>query len=34
VYNLASVMEGNVDDFVEQLRIAESAERLQEGVTK
>ncbi|MCB2406386.1 peptide chain release factor 1 [Hymenobacter lucidus] len=32
VYNLASVMEGNIDDFVEQLRIAESAERLQEGV--
>ncbi|MBD2723784.1 peptide chain release factor 1 [Hymenobacter armeniacus] len=34
VYNLASVMEGNVDDFVEQLRLAESAERLQEGVAK
>jgi len=34
VYNLASVMEGNIDDFVEQLRLAESAERLQEGVTK
>jgi peptide chain release factor 1 len=34
VYNLSSVMEGNVDDFVEQLRLAESAERLQEGVTK
>ena len=34
VYTLASVMEGNVDDFVEQLRIAESAERLQDGVTK
>ncbi|RYU81057.1 peptide chain release factor 1 [Hymenobacter persicinus] len=33
VYNLASVMEGNIDDFVEQLRIAESAERLQEGVS-
>ncbi len=32
VYNLASVMEGNIDDFVEQLRIAESAERLKEGV--
>ncbi|ALD22226.1 peptide chain release factor 1 [Hymenobacter sp. DG25A] len=32
VYNLASVMEGNIDDFVEQLRIAESAERLREGV--
>lgn len=33
VYNLASVMEGNIDDFVEQLRIAESAERLREGVS-
>ncbi len=32
VYNLASVMDGNIDDFVEQLRLAESAERLQEGV--
>ncbi|AIZ62668.1 peptide chain release factor 1 [Hymenobacter sp. DG25B] len=32
VYNLASVMEGNIDDFVEQLRLAESAERLREGV--
>jgi peptide chain release factor 1 len=32
VHNLASVMEGNIDDFVEQLRLAESAERLQEGV--
>lgn len=33
VYNLASVMEGNIDDFVEQLRLAESAERLKEGVS-
>ncbi|GAA4018812.1 peptide chain release factor 1 [Hymenobacter fastidiosus] len=33
VHNLASVMEGNIDDFVEQLRIAESAERLKEGVS-
>ncbi|MDU0370601.1 peptide chain release factor 1 [Hymenobacter endophyticus] len=32
VYNLSSVMDGNIDEFVEQLRIAESAERLQEGV--
>ena len=32
VYNLANVMDGNIDDFVEQLRIAESAERLKEGV--
>ena len=33
VYNLTSVMDGNIDDFVEQLRIAESAERLREGTT-
>ncbi|WP_400192837.1 peptide chain release factor 1 [Hymenobacter sp. B81] len=33
VYNLSSVMDGNIDDFVEQLRIAESAERLKEGTT-
>jgi peptide chain release factor 1 len=32
VYNLSSVMDGNIDDFVEQLRLAESAERLKEGV--
>ncbi|HEX8350899.1 MAG TPA: peptide chain release factor 1 [Hymenobacter sp.] len=32
VYNLSSVMDGNIDEFVEQLRIAESAERLKEGV--
>jgi peptide chain release factor 1 len=32
VYNLPSVMDGNVDDFIEQLRIAESAEKLKEGV--
>lgn len=32
VYNLANVMDGNIDEFVEQLRIAESAERLKEGV--
>lgn len=31
VYNLDSVMDGNIDDFVEQLRIAENAERLKEG---
>jgi peptide chain release factor 1 len=31
VYNLASVMEGGVEDFIEQLRIAENAERLKEG---
>ncbi|WP_205501375.1 peptide chain release factor 1 [Rufibacter psychrotolerans] len=32
VYNLPTVMEGNIDEFVEQLRIAENAERLKEGV--
>ncbi|RIJ37579.1 peptide chain release factor 1 [Pontibacter oryzae] len=33
VYNLPSVMDGGIDDFVEQLRIAENAERLKEGAT-
>lgn len=32
VYNLASVVDGNIDEFIEQLRIAENAERLREGV--
>jgi peptide chain release factor 1 len=32
VYNLPIVMDGTIDDFVEELRIAESAERLKEGV--
>jgi peptide chain release factor 1 len=31
VYNLPNVMDGSLDDFVEQLRIAENAEKLQEG---
>ena len=31
VYNLPTVMDGNIDDFVEQLRLAESAERLKVG---
>lgn len=31
VYNLPSVMDGGIEDFVEQLRIAENAERLKEG---
>lgn len=31
VYNLPSVMDGNIDDFVEQLRLVESAERLKVG---
>ncbi|MCX2740628.1 peptide chain release factor 1 [Pontibacter anaerobius] len=33
VYNLPSVMDGGIDDFVEELRIAENAERLKEGAT-
>jgi len=32
VYNLPSVMDGNIGEFIEQLRIAESAERLKEGM--
>ncbi|WKN41621.1 peptide chain release factor 1 [Tunicatimonas pelagia] len=31
VYNLPTVMDGQLGDFVEQLRIAENAEKLQEG---
>jgi peptide chain release factor 1 len=31
VYNLNSVMDGNIDDFIEQLRIAENADKLKEG---
>jgi len=31
VYNLTGVMDGQIQDFIEQLRIAENAERLQEG---
>jgi peptide chain release factor 1 len=31
VYNLPSVVDGNIDEFVEQLRIAENSVRLQEG---
>ncbi|GAB3954923.1 peptide chain release factor 1 [Spirosoma harenae] len=31
VYNLPSVMDGDISDFIEQLRIAENAERLKEG---
>ncbi|MGI4872298.1 MAG: peptide chain release factor 1 [Janthinobacterium lividum] len=33
VHNLPNVMDGNIDDFVEQLRLAESAERLKVGVS-
>jgi peptide chain release factor 1 len=32
VHNLPSVMDGNIDDFVEQLRLVESADRLKVGV--
>ena len=32
VYNLPNVMDGQIDDFIEELRIAENAERLKEGV--
>ncbi|MBO0932438.1 peptide chain release factor 1 [Fibrella aquatilis] len=33
VYNLPAVMEGDITQFIEQLRIAENAERLKEGAT-
>ncbi|TDB68868.1 peptide chain release factor 1 [Arundinibacter roseus] len=33
VYNLPMVMEGDIGDFIEQLRMAENAERMQEGDT-
>ncbi|MDO6390801.1 peptide chain release factor 1 [Pontibacter sp. BT731] len=33
VYNLPNVMDGGIEDFVEELRIAENAERLKEGAT-
>lgn len=33
VYNLPTVMEGEIGEFIEQLRIAETAERMQEGET-
>jgi peptide chain release factor 1 len=32
VYNLDIVMDGNIEDFIEQLRLAENAERMKEGV--
>ena len=31
VHNLSSVMDGDLIDFVEQLRMADNAERMQEG---
>lgn len=33
VYNLQTVMDGEINDFIENLRIAENAERLMEGQT-
>ena len=30
-HNLPSVMDGEIDDFIEQLKLAESAERMKEG---
>ncbi|MES2730804.1 MAG: peptide chain release factor 1 [Bacteroidota bacterium] len=32
VYNLSAVMDGDVESFMEQLRIAENAEKMKEGV--
>jgi peptide chain release factor 1 len=32
VYNLPAVMDGEIGDFIEQLRIAENAERLKDGI--
>ena len=34
VYNLSAVMDGDIHDFIEQLRIAENAERLKEGTSE
>ena len=31
VYNLPAIMDGEIDDFMEQLRLAENAEKLKEG---
>jgi peptide chain release factor 1 len=31
VYNLAAVMDGQIDDFIEELRIADNAEKLKDG---
>jgi len=33
VYNLPAVMDGDIDEFIEQLRIADNAERMKEGTT-
>ncbi|RYU96021.1 peptide chain release factor 1 [Emticicia agri] len=32
VYNLPNVMDGAIDDFIEQLRIADNAEKMKEGL--
>lgn len=32
VYNLPTVMDGAIDEFIEQLRVTENAERMKEGV--
>ena len=32
-YNLSNVMDGEIDKFIEELKLAENAERLQEGTT-
>jgi peptide chain release factor 1 len=32
VYNLTAVMDGNISDFIEQLRIADNAAKLMEGI--
>jgi peptide chain release factor 1 len=34
VYNLPAVMNGDLDDFIEKLRIADSAERMTEGAAR
>ena len=33
-YNLPAVMNGDLDDFIEQLRIADTAERMMEGAAQ
>jgi peptide chain release factor 1 len=34
VYNLNAVMDGDIEDFIEQLRIVDNSERLKEGVSE
>jgi peptide chain release factor 1 len=33
VHNLSAVMDGSIEDFIEELRLADNAERLKEGTT-